>query len=55
MMDGQTDMTKLIIAFRNFTEEPKNYPVKFLYPIIPGRTLSTFKQLRLALVKCHRS
>jgi hypothetical protein len=23
--DGQTDMTKLIVAFRNFTNAPKNY------------------------------
>jgi len=55
MMDGQTDMTKLIIAFRNFTKYPKNYPVKFLHPTILGRTLATFQQVNLALVKCYRS
>jgi len=26
-MDGQTDMTKLIITFRNFVNRPKNIPV----------------------------
>jgi len=24
--DGQTDMTKLIVAFRNFAKAPKNHP-----------------------------
>jgi len=24
LADGQTDMTKLIVAFRNFTNSPKN-------------------------------
>jgi hypothetical protein len=24
-MDGQTDMTKLIVAFHNFTNAPKNW------------------------------
>jgi len=30
---GRTDMTKLIVAFRNFSNVPKNLIFKFLMPI----------------------
>ena len=27
-VDGRTDMTELIVAFRNFANEPNMYPIK---------------------------
>jgi len=32
--DRQTDMTKLIVAFRNFANAPKNYKVRDINKII---------------------
>ena len=29
--DGQTDMTKLRVVFRNFTNAPKNWSVSFIH------------------------
>jgi len=33
--DGQTDMTKLIVAFRNFANAPKNDLILFQLPPLP--------------------
>jgi hypothetical protein len=32
--DGQTDRTKLIVAFRNFANEPKKHPKLTLYRVV---------------------
>jgi len=37
--DGQTDLTKLIVAFRNFTKAPKN--MKYLYMLYKTAYWST--------------
>jgi len=39
LMNGQTDMTKLIVAFRNFAKNPKN---EFVRPIWASDTLHYF-------------
>ena len=41
-MDGQTDMTKLIVAFRDFAKAPKNECWRALQHILPNRILQAF-------------
>jgi len=38
LADGQTDMTKLIVAFHSFAQEPSNVSFKFKYasPYVPA-------------------
>ena len=48
---GQTDMTKLIVAFRNFANAPKN--VLFSNVTSPG-TFSYYRE-RLLILECDRA
>ena len=44
--DRQTDMKKLIVAFRNFAKAPKNTQLSSIYKICaqPGRTKLLYKR-----------
>jgi hypothetical protein len=41
--DGQTDMTKLIVAFRNFANAPNKSKCRFLVPIFTQIGRKTWK------------
>jgi len=52
--EGQTDMTKLIVAFRNFANAPKIPGLTWLPPyppLIPHRWI--WDRIRLSAVKGH--
>jgi len=49
--DGRTDMTKLIVVFRNFTHAPKNVH----NTIVKGRSKSKYKRNFPTCKTCSRS
>ena len=56
--DRQTDMTKLIVAFLNFTNATKKHtscPTEYLWEINEYYASNVFQIGRLALVFCHDS
>ena len=49
--DGRTDMTKLIVAFRNFANTPKNYPW-MLDGICEG--ITALRQKKNGSLRCYK-